>query len=646
MKYLQSFIHLAFILAYFFYLGCDKAEENENPPNIIIIFTDDQGYADLGCFGAQGFETPNIDKLASEGKKFTNFYVSEAVCSASRASLLTGCYAQRVSIRGALSAISFTGLNPEETTIASMLKEKGYKTAIFGKWHLGHQPEFLPKNFGFDEYLGLPYSNDMWPIDYDGKSMTKGYKSLYPPLCLVKDTVCIKEINNLKDQEELTTLYTKKAVDFINRNKDNPFFLYIPHTMVHVPLAVSEKFKGKSEQGLYGDAMMEIDWSVGEIERALEENGIDDNTLIIYASDNGPWLNFGNHGGSAYPLREGKGTAWEGGVRVPCVMKWPDKISPNSVSDEIVTTMDLLPTIAAITGADLPEKKIDGINMLSLLTNDTATSLRDEFYYYYEGDLCAVRKGDWKLVLPHTYRSYEGVVPGHDGWPGPYARGESGLELYNLADDISEKNNIADQYPEIVEELTIVADEARLTLGDNILGMEGSEVRPCGRIGGADSVYNLATGHDILLKSPPDKKYSGNGSATLIDGMLGSYDFLDGQWLGFRENDLNLIIDLGKVTPITQISARFLLNQTSWIFLPGNFEILVSKDGRQFELIFRKSYENDQKDLGINIKQLGLNTDVEARFISIQAEGIGDLPDWHPGYKEKGWLFVDEIIVK
>lgn len=629
-------------------ISCNNISEpiEQNPPNIIIIFTDDQGYADLGCFGAQGFETPNIDKLASEGKKFTNFYVSEAVCSASRASLLTGCYAQRVSIKGALSAISYTGLNPDETTIASMLKQKDYKTGIFGKWHLGHQPDFLPKNFGFDEYVGLPYSNDMWPVDYDGKSNTDGYKSLYPTLCLVKDSVCLKEINSLKDQEELTTLYTERAVDFINRNKDKPFFLYIPHSMVHVPLAVSEKFKGKSEQGMYGDAMMEIDWSVGEIMNALDKNGIENNTLIIFTSDNGPWLNFGNHGGSAAPLREGKGTAWEGGVRVPCVVKWPGKITPNSVTDEFATTMDLLPTIAAITGSNLPEKKIDGMNMLLLLTNDSTISPRDEFYYYYEGDLCAVRKGEWKLVLPHKYRSYEGVEPGNDGWPGPYTRGESRLELYNLIEDVSEKNNVIDQYPEIVKQLQVIAEEARLTLGDNLLDLKGSEVRPCGRIGGVDSVFNLATGNDILLKNSPDKKYQGDGDATLIDGVLGSYDFLDGKWLGFRDNDLNLIIDLETVTPIKHVSARFLLNQTSWIFLPGLFEISISKDGRKFELIFRKSYENDLKDLQVNIKQIGLNTNIEARFISVRAKGIGKCPEWHPGNKENGWMFVDEIIIK
>jgi arylsulfatase len=627
-----------------FVIGCQP--KKPELPNIVIIFIDDQGYADLGCYGAEGFETPNIDKLATEGTKFTNFYVSEAVCSASRSSLLTGCYAQRVSIRGALNALSFTGLHPDETTIASMIKPKGYATAIFGKWHLGHRKEFLPFNFGFDEYLGLPYSNDMWPVDYDGVSISEGYKGLYPELCLIKDSVCIKKIRNLRDQEELTTLYTRKAVDFINRNKDNPFFLYLPHSMVHVPLAVSEKYKGKSEQGMYGDVMMEVDWSVGEVMKALEQNGIDDNTLIIYTSDNGPWLNFGNHGGSAFPLREGKGTAWEGGVRVPCIMKWADEIEAGSTSDEFMTTLDILPTIAAITNTSLPEKKIDGLNMLPFLTGEVQNSPRNEFYYYYQGDLCAVRKNNWKLVLPHKYRSYEGVEPGKDGWPGPYARGESELELYNLKDDISEKTNVLDLHPEIVDELMKIAEEARLALGDDITDQEGTEVRVCGRVGGVDSIYNMARNKSIKLEKPPAKRYDAHGASSLIDGALGSFDFLDGKWLGFRENDIDLTIDLGEIKSITQISARFLLNQTSWIFLPGEVEISVSRDNIKFNTIFRKFYENDIQDLKVDVREIGLKPKVEARFIRLKAKGIGELPEWHPGRGETGWLFMDEVILK
>jgi len=631
------------LLLFIFISGCNS--DTKKLPNIIIIFIDDQGYADLGCYGAQGFETPNIDKLASEGMKFTDFYVSEAVCSASRASLLTGCYAQRVSIRGALSALSFSGLHPEETTIASILKQKGYATAIYGKWHLGHHPEFLPHNFGFDEYFGLPYSNDMWPVDFDGKSISEGFRGLYPELYLINGDKQFQKILNLKDQEPLTTLYTEKAVDFINRNNENPFFLYLPHSMVHVPLAVSDKFKGQSEQGMYGDVMMEIDWSVGEIMKALEENGIDENSLIIYTSDNGPWLNFGNHGGSCTPLREGKGTTWEGGVRVPCIIKWADEIEANAVTDEFMTILDILPTIAAITNSTLPEKTIDGINMRPFLKGESVESPRDEFYYYYEGNLCAVRKGDWKLVLPHKYRSYKGVEPGADGWPGPYARGESGLELYNLEIDVSERNDVSDQYPEIVAQLTKVAEEARSKLGDDILDLEGSEVRPCGRIGGVDSVANLAIDKTIDLKTEPVKRYDGNGPATLIDGALGSYDFHDGRWLGFRGEELELIIDLNEMKQIKHISSRFLLNQTSWIFLPGMVEILVSDDNKKFKSIYKNFFENKKKDMKIDVRQIGLDTDINARYIKVKVEAIGTLPQWHPGHDDKGWLFVDEVII-
>jgi len=640
----KRLLYLSVVLFAFLLSACQTKKAGF--PHLVIIFIDDQGYADLGCYGAEGFETPNIDKLAIEGKKFTNFYVSEAVCSASRASLLTGCYAQRIGIRGALSALSFSGLHPEETTIASMLKQKGYSTAIYGKWHLGHHKEFLPFNFGFDEYFGLPYSNDMWPVGYDGKSISEGFKGLYPELYLIKDSIPFKKILNLKEQEPLITMYTKKAVDFINRNKENPFFLYLPHSMVHVPLAVSEKYKGKSEQGMYGDVMMEIDWSVGEVVKALEEAGIDDNTLIIYASDNGPWLNFGNHGGSALPLREGKGTAWEGGVRVPCIMKWADEIEANSSTDEFMTTLDILPTIAAITKSSLPEKKIDGMNMLSFLKGEINESPRNEFYYYYQGELCAIRKDDWKLVLPHKYRSYVGVEPGADGWPGPYARGESGLELYNLKDDISEKNDVAELYPEIVVELSEIAEEARRTLGDDILDLEGSENRSCGRVGEVDSIQNMAIGKTILLKTQAVKRYDGSGPETLIDGALGSFDFHDGRWLGFREKEVELTIDLGKITAVKHVSSRFLINQTSWIFLPGMFEISVSDDNENFTPIFRNFYENKKQDLKIDVRQIGLDTDVKAQYIKVKAQAIGTLPDWHPGYDDKGWLFVDEIIIR
>ncbi len=620
--------------------------QNQQPPNIVLIFVDDQGYADLSCYGAIGFKTPNIDKLAEDGIRFTSFYVSEAVCSASRASLLTGCYAQRVGIRGALNPVSLAGLNRNETTIASALKKHGYATKIIGKWHLGSHPEFSPLNYGFDEYYGLLYSNDMWPVGFDGTPAEEGFISLYPPLYLMEDTIRVKEIKTLDDQAELTTRYTEKALDFIERNKTNPFFLYLPYSMVHVPLGVSSKFKGQSEQGKFGDVMMEVDWSVGQIEQKLEELGLSENTLIIYTSDNGPWLNFGNHAGSALPLRGGKGNDREGGVRVPGIIKWPGNIQAGRESDALVTTMDILPTILEIVGDTLPKRKIDGVSVLNLLKSDSANSPRDIFYYYYEGALSGVRKGDWKLVLPHEFRSYEGVEPGMDGFPGPYSKGVAELSLYNLKNDIGEKTNVVVQHPDIVEELLVLVDSARNSLGDKIAVIEGNEVREPGRVGRAGIIDHIAIGKPIMLASLPDSAYFCEGAATLVDGIQASLEMSDGHWLGFRESGLNAVIDLGALTNVHNIEVRFLQNQISWIFLPGNVRISISEDGVNYIEIQNSHFDNSLKDLDIKTVTVSGSPENAIQFIKIEADHIGYCPYWHPGRGEMGWLFVDEVVVK
>ncbi len=445
-------------------LGC-KSSTPERLPNIVIIFTDDQGYSDLGSYGARGFSTPNLDRLADEGMRFTDFYVTSSVCSPSRASLLTGCYAQRVDIPDVLAppgppwtkGRTNIGLNSEETTIAKILKPLGYSTACFGKWHLGHRPQFLPTRHGFDEYFGLPYSNDMIPEDYPDLPLMDG-----------EDVV---EYN--PDQSRLTTMYTERSLQFIDKNKDRPFFLYVPHTMPHVPLYVSDKFRGKSEQGLYGDVIMEIDWSVGEILKKLKQLHLDNNTLVIFASDNGPWLAYGNHAGSALPLREGKMTVFEGGQRVPCIMRWPGKIPSGSTCSELASTIDLLPTIASITGAALPSTKIDGKNIQPLLKNKPGVkSPHEAFFYYYANDLHAVRSGKWKLHLPHKYISP--VEIGHGGIGGKTENKELPLALYNLEIDIQEQMNVASQYPDIVQRLTRLANEFDADLKQNI--------RPAGRV--------------------------------------------------------------------------------------------------------------------------------------------------------------------
>jgi arylsulfatase A-like enzyme len=407
--------------------------------------------------------------------KFTHFYSAQPVCSASRAGLLTGCYPNRIGVSGALFPYHDIGINDSEQTIAEMLKEKGYKTAIFGKWHLGHHEQFLPLQHGFDEYAGVPYSNDMWPINLDGTRAQPGEgRGDYPDLPLVAGNETVEYITTFEGQDKLTTLYTEKAIDFINRNSEHPFFLYVPHTMPHVPLGVSNKFRGKSEQGFYGDVMMEIDWSVGEIRKAVKDNGLEENTIFIFTTDNGPWLNYGNHAGSSGGLREGKTTSWEGGQRVPCIISWPASIPTGTVCNKVASAIDFLPTIAAIVGGELSGNSIDGVNILELWKGNTEANPREEFYYYYgRNNLNAVRKGNWKLVLPHTYQSYEAALPGNDGHGGRRINIQvDSIELYNLMRDPGERYDVKDLYPEMVDALLATAENARAELGDLNVGME------------------------------------------------------------------------------------------------------------------------------------------------------------------------------
>ncbi len=630
------------------YLSSCEFIESEDLPNIIIIFTDDLGYADIGSFGAQGYSTPNLNKMANEGMILTDFHDATAVCSASRAALLTGCYSERVSIRGALNPSATIGLNPKEENIAKMLKKKNYKTAIIGKWHLGHHKQFLPLQQGFDEYFGLPYSNDMWPVGYDGKPIKDSWKSAYPELKLISGNEPVEAVKDLNDQAQLTTKYTKHAINFINKNAKNKFFLYFAHSMPHVPIAVSDKFKGKSKRGLFGDVIEEIDWSVGQVMKSLKENGIDDKTLIIFTSDNGPWLNFGNHAGSAYPLREGKGTMWEGGDRVPCVVRWPGKIKPNTKCDKMASTIDILPTLAKITDSKLPKNKIDGVNILPLLFGDKNANPRDEFWYYYDYDLIAVRKGDWKLFFPCVQRSYEGMVPGKDGFPGPTWQKEISYELYNLKDDVEERNNVIDQYPEIVEKLKKIGDRARYELGDRLTGIKGKENREPGRIGESRIKFtdHLAVDKAIKLKYLPNIKYGSGKRTVLIDGWTGSYDYNDGYWLGFEGTDFEAVIDLGKNQPIKNISASFFENQNSWIFFPENIRFFISNDNIKFRQVANFNHEikpSIKMDAQIFKEDL---VNENCRYIKVYAKNIKVCPDWHRGKGGKAWIFIDEIFIK
>jgi arylsulfatase A-like enzyme len=407
------------------------------------------------------------------------------VCSASRASLLTGCYANRVGVSGALGPHAKVGIHERETTLAELCKSRGYATAIFGKWHLGHRPPFLPTRHGFDEFCGTPYSNDMWPLHPDLVKLPPDAaerKRRYPDLPLYEGEAIANPKITGTDQAQFTTLFTRRAVDFIERNRARPFFLYLPHPMPHVPLFVSDKFEGQSEQGLYGDVISEIDGSVGQILAALKRCGVDDNTLVIFTSDNGPWLSYGNHAGSSGPLREGKGTTWEGGVRVPCIARWPGRIPAGTVCDEPAMTIDFLPTVAGLIGAPLPKLKIDGRDIWPLMSGVPGAKSPHEvlYFYYHNNHLEALRSGQWKLVFPHKYRSLTGQ-PGADGFPSGYTHPTCGLELYDLSTDVGERHDLAKDHPEVVARLERLAEAARADLGDALTEREGRGRREIGR---------------------------------------------------------------------------------------------------------------------------------------------------------------------
>lgn len=433
---------ISILIAFLSCVGMLSAQKTTKKPNVIIIFTDDQGYQDVGVFGSPLIKTPNLDKMADNGIKFTDFYAASSVCSPSRAALLTGAYPPRVGVPKVLWPNLPGGLSNEEQTIANMLKTKGYATACIGKWHLGDQQQYLPTSQGFDSYYGIPFSNDMSvnPKSKVSKNIVfregmtldslreKKWRGKRVPL-MKQDEV----IEYPVDQSTVTKRYTKEAINFIKENQNEPFFLYLAHSMPHVPLYASPDFKGKSARGLYGDTIEEIDWSVGEILKLLKEQGIDENTLVIFTSDNGPWTSKGDQGGSALPLRGHKNQTFEGGFRVPMIAQWPGEIKAGVVTDKLASTIDILPTLAYLTDAELPKKEIDGKNMWSLLSgNEKAKSphRKDGFFYYKDSTLEAVRKGDWKLRVTQDC-----------------------VALYNLKNDISESKNVAAANPKIVKKL-------------------------------------------------------------------------------------------------------------------------------------------------------------------------------------------------
>jgi arylsulfatase A len=421
-------------------------------PNFVIIFTDDQGYGDLSSFGSTKINTPHIDRLATEGRKFTSFMVASPVCTPSRATLLTACYPKRVGMhQHVLFPTSTKGLHPDEYTIADHLKLQGYATACFGKWHLGHHPEVLPTSNGFDTYFGIPYSNDMNHPDNKGKPKggPDGMDILWndPESTLTKWQTPLFEDEDIVelpvDQRTVTRRYTQKAIDFITAHQDEPFFVYLPHSMPHIPLYVPDDVRDQDPKNAYTNTIEHIDTEVGRLLDTLDELKLTENTYVIYTTDNGPWLPFNHHGGSAGPLREGKGTTFEGGQRVPCLIRGP-QIPAGTVCDKLTGTIDILPTIAAITGVSFPPgKKIDGIDVSSLWEGSKEESPRTEFLYYTKrGDIEGIRSGDMKLLVKREKQKKTSTKI-------PTAQ----VMLFDLASDIGEQNNLAKSKPELVKKL-------------------------------------------------------------------------------------------------------------------------------------------------------------------------------------------------
>ena len=449
-----------------------------SPPNVVIIFCDDLGYGDLSCQGEQRWRTPHLDAMAAEGVRFTDFCVSQPVCSASRASLLTGCYANRISIHGALGPHAKHGLSSAETTLAELCKAEGYATAIHGKWHLGHLPPFLPTRHGFDEFSGIPYSNDMWPSHPEAK------KGTYPPLPFFENEEVVRV---QPDQKLFTTGFTDRIISFIRRSHaaNTPFFAYLAHPMPHVPLFVSEAGAGQSGDGVLGDVIAEIDRGVGQILETLQELGIDEDTLVLFTSDNGPWLSYGDHAGTTAGLREGKGTTFEGGVRVPCIARWPGTIPAGRVSGVHWMTIDVLPTIAALIDAPLPEQTIDGRDAtLVLLDEKRRTPSPNHLSVLLPHG--TTRSGEKRTLeaplaayLPH----HAGAAQGGGGKPGRY-RWDAKIQesLFDLESDPYEQHDVASIHPDVVYELRKVAEHWRTRLGDALTDRTGSEVRPAGQI--------------------------------------------------------------------------------------------------------------------------------------------------------------------
>ena len=440
---------LCLFILVLFLNSCSNNSQKTKQPNVVIIFLDDSGYSDFSPFGQTRIETPNVTKLAEEGIMFRNFYVPQAVCSASRSALISGCYPGRTKVFGAHGP-NGRGLETTFPTIGEVFKNAGYKTALFGKWHCGDHPDTRPQNRGFDETCGLMYSNDMWSHHPESPE----YWGQWPLQFWKNGEVTIEDVDSA-DQKMLTKWYTEHAVDFISQHKDEPFLLYVPHAMSHVPLFCSPEFEGITGEGLYADVLTELDWSVGQINKALKDNGIEDNTIVIFSSDNGPWIAYGNHAGTT-PFREAKGTTFDGGTRSATIIKYPAKLKANQQSSRALMTIDLLPTLCEVANIPLPETEIDGKNVWDIISGKPDAKNPHKYYAFTnDSEFQAVLSGDgkWKLHLPHNYRTMTDIK-GKDGMPGKYDySAKIELSLFDTENDPYETTNVILEHPEIAEKL-------------------------------------------------------------------------------------------------------------------------------------------------------------------------------------------------
>jgi arylsulfatase A-like enzyme len=491
MSQVSALVRVALAVFVALHVGCASVAPKapgaaSEPPNLVLIYCDDMGWGDAPGFALAGHEPPaytrampHLARLAREGAVFRHYYSAQPVCSASRAAILTGCYPNRIGIHGALFPDAKHGIASEERTLAELLSDRGYATGIFGKWHLGHLDAFNPTRHGFEEYYGIPYSNDMWP---------PRFKRDFPPLPLMDGLTVAEHVSTLDDQGLLTRKLTERAVRFIHASAAarRPFFAYIPHPQPHAPIAVSPEFSPATRRELYGAVMREIDWSVGEVLRALDETGAADNTIVIFTSDNGPWLSFGSDAGSSGGLREGKGTTFEGGVREPCFVRWPGRVPAGAVSDVPWMAIDLLPTMAAITGAPAPaaDRPIDGRDARAIWTCEAGAKPTHEafWFYYHTNHLEGVRMGRWKLSLPRTSRTLDGKPGGVDGGETAYVEKAVPLALYDLEADPRESTDVSAQHPEVMAAIMAHVEAARADLGDALVKREGTGRRAPGRV--------------------------------------------------------------------------------------------------------------------------------------------------------------------